>query len=123
MGFLDKLKLKKWQPDLDREPPAKNTWPDHIITLNDACLSIISHDGDLIEEHDYDINEQDLLDQLVCHIALNKQDSEKHPLQLNMDDDLNLMAVIESAYLSARTSSPEEPSRLLNIIKSEPTVS
>ena len=36
MGFKvrDLFKLKKWQPDLSREPPLKSDWPDHIITLN-----------------------------------------------------------------------------------------
>ena len=31
------------------------------------------------------------------------------------------MAVIESAYLSAKTANPETPSKILNMIKTEPT--
>ena len=34
--------------------------------------------------------------------------------------DLNNMAVIESAYLSARTGMPEEPSRIMDMIEVEP---
>ena len=46
-------------------------------------------------------------------------DSKK--LSYPQDTDLNNMAVIESAYLSARTSMPEEPARLLRIVGAEPT--
>ncbi len=35
MGLMDLFKLKKWQPDLDREPPPKNKYPDHIFTLSE----------------------------------------------------------------------------------------
>ena len=34
MGFLDMFKLKKWEPDLEREPPSKTDWPGHVKTLN-----------------------------------------------------------------------------------------
>lgn len=37
------------------------------------------------------------------------------------DVDLNNMAVIESAYLSAKTSMPEEPGRMLEMVGNEPT--
>lgn len=34
MGFRDLFKLSKWKPDLNRTPPPKKSWPDHIVTLN-----------------------------------------------------------------------------------------
>lgn len=33
MGILDIFKFKKWEPDLEREPPPKKDWPDHVVTL------------------------------------------------------------------------------------------
>lgn len=35
MSLRGLFRFKKWIPDLDRTPPQKNKWPDHIITLND----------------------------------------------------------------------------------------
>jgi len=34
MGLLELLGLRKWKPDLDREPPSKEDWPGRIVTLN-----------------------------------------------------------------------------------------
>ena len=34
MGLKDFFKFRKWTPDLERPPPPKHEWPDHIITLN-----------------------------------------------------------------------------------------
>jgi len=34
MGIFDILRFKKWQPDLEREPPPQEKWPDHTVSLN-----------------------------------------------------------------------------------------
>jgi len=34
MGLLKLLGLKKWKPNLDREPPSREDWPGRILTLN-----------------------------------------------------------------------------------------
>lgn len=32
---LFKSSINRWEPDLDKIPPQKNAWPDHIVTLNE----------------------------------------------------------------------------------------
>ena len=49
-------------------------------------------------------------------VALSILDPEKNKASDDEKADLNNMAVIESAYLSARTAMPEEPGRILDII-------
>ena len=34
MGLKNIFKIKRWVPDLERSPPPKRDWPDHIITLS-----------------------------------------------------------------------------------------
>ena len=34
MGLRELFGFKKWEPDLDRSPPPKEDWPDHVLTLN-----------------------------------------------------------------------------------------
>ena len=34
MGLKDFFKFRSWKPDQTREPPQKNEWPDHVVTLN-----------------------------------------------------------------------------------------
>ena len=34
MGLLEFLGLRKWKPNLDREPPSKEDWPGKVLTLN-----------------------------------------------------------------------------------------
>lgn len=34
MGLRELFGFKRWEPDLDRAPPPKEDWPDHVLTLN-----------------------------------------------------------------------------------------
>jgi len=58
---------------------------------------------------------QRLMDNLIAHLILPKQ-VELYP---EFGVDLNTLAVIEAAYLSARTGMPEEPCRILRLAKAE----
>jgi len=46
----------------------------------------------------------------------------EHPLQCGGQEQLENMAVIEAAYLSARTGMPEQPRRILALSESGPTL-
>lgn len=58
---------------------------------------------------------QRLMDNLIAHLISPTQ-TELYP-EFGMD--LNTLAVIEAAYLSARTGMPEEPSRILHLAGAE----
>lgn len=36
MGLLKLFGLKRWKPDLEREPSPKKEWPDHVLTLSSS---------------------------------------------------------------------------------------
>ncbi len=61
------------------------------------------------------------MDAMLINFAASIIAPDSKKLSYPEDTDLNNMAVIESAYLSARTSMPEKPARLLRIRGQEPT--
>ena len=57
---------------------------------------------------------------MLENFALSILSPDKNKLFADEIADLNNMAVIESAYLSARTAMPEEPLKILNMVNAEP---
>lgn len=88
---------------------------DKILTVNDTQLTVRDGLGQVGEELEYDD------DQLVCmteqmkSFALSILLPDNNKLCSSSRENLNDMAVIESAYLSARTGFPEEPNRILQM--------
>ncbi|MBM4104057.1 MAG: Gfo/Idh/MocA family oxidoreductase [Planctomycetes bacterium] len=91
---------------------------DKFITLTREDFSITDNSGNLMEHIQFSPEQfhgtQDLLDNFAKAVL---NPSEKNKLSPPAGVDLYTMAVIESAYLSARTSMPETPSRLLDMAK------
>ncbi|MHC4171354.1 MAG: Gfo/Idh/MocA family protein [Planctomycetota bacterium] len=88
---------------------------DKILTVNQKRLTVSDGLGQVSEELEYDD------DQLVCmmkvleNFALGILLPDKNKLFSSGRENLKDMAVIESAYLSARTAMPEEPNRSLQM--------
>src|SRR4030042_1380086 len=89
-----------------------------FITLTREDFSITDNSGNQMEHIQFSPEQfhgtQDLLDNFAKAVL---SPSEKNKLSPEAGVDLYTMAVIESAYLSARTSMPETPSRLLDMAK------
>ena len=88
-----------------------------FITLTREDFSITDNSGNLMEHIQFSPEQfhgmQDLLNNFAKAV-LNPAQSKPYP---DAGVDLYTMAVIESAYLSARTAMPENPSRLLDMAK------
>jgi predicted dehydrogenase len=88
---------------------------DRILTFSDTQLIVSDGLGRTIKKSKYDD------DELVCTVELLKSfassilSSDKNKLRSSGRENLKDMAVIESAYLSARTGFPEEPGRILQM--------
>ncbi len=93
---------------------------DKILTVNQKRLTVSDGLGQVSEELEYDD------DQLVCmmkvleNFALSILLPDKNKLFSSGSENLKDMAVIESAYLSARTGMPEEPGKILQMAQVEP---
>jgi len=94
---------------------------DKIITVSDARLTVSDTLGNVSEEFEYDDDRLICMTKALQNFALSILSPDEHKLCSSARENLNNMAVIESAYLSARTGFPEEPARILQLAQIEPT--
>jgi predicted dehydrogenase len=94
---------------------------DKILTVSGSRLAISDGLGQTNEESEYDDDELIWYTALLKNFALSILLPDKNKLCSSARENLNDMAVIEAAYLSARTGMPEEPGRILKMAQAEPT--
>jgi len=87
---------------------------DKILTVSSSRFAVSDAAGRIDEEFEYDDDQQVRYSALVGNFALSILWPDENKLAGSARDNLKDMAVIESAYLSARTGFPEEPARILN---------
>ena len=90
-----------------------------VISVKSGSFTILDNNGNVIEDMKFDKTKLDCMKETLEMFAQSLLCPGEHPLKDIEDDDMNTMAVIESAYLSARTASPEEPQRILNMVKTK----
>ena len=88
---------------------------DKILTVSDTQLTVSDGLGHTTEELKYDDDERLCMTELLKDFALSILSPDKNKLCSSGRENLRNMAVIESAYLSARTGFPEEPNRILQM--------
>jgi predicted dehydrogenase len=93
---------------------------DKILTVSNGRFTVSDSLGRTDEEFEYDDDELCRMGKLLENFALSIVSPDKNKLCSNVAENLMNMAVIESAYLSARTGMPEEPGRILQMVQSEP---
>jgi predicted dehydrogenase len=91
---------------------------DKILTVSDTNLTISDENGKISEEFKYDDDQPSSMTELLKNFALSILSPEENELCSTGRENLRNMAVIESAYLSARTGFPEEPNRILQMAAS-----
>ncbi len=93
---------------------------DRILTVNASRFAVSDGLGRIIEEATFDDNELLCMTKLLKDFALSILLPEENKLCSSGRENLKDMAVIEAAYLSARTSMPEEPVRVLQMAQLGP---
>ena len=93
---------------------------DKILTVSNTQFTISDGLGQISEQSEYDDDKLTRYTALLKNFALSILLPDKNKLCSSGRENLNDMAVIESAYLSARTAMPEEPSRILKMAQAEP---
>ena len=88
---------------------------DKILTVNDKQLNIRDGEGQVTTQEEYDDTELDRMTALLKDFAMSILSPEENKPVCTGRENLNNMAVIESAYLSARTGFPEEPARIIKM--------
>ena len=88
---------------------------DKILTVSDTRFIVSDSLGRTSEELEYDDDELLCMTKVLENFALSILLPDKNKLCSGVRENLRDMAVIESAYLSARTGMPEEPGRILQM--------
>jgi predicted dehydrogenase len=86
---------------------------DKILTVDSAHFTISDSLENITQQSEYDDDRFGLLTKSLENFALNILSPDENKLCSSGRDNLRGMAVIESAYLSARTGFPEEPAKVL----------
>ena len=85
------------------------------VTACQKNLQIHNNLGELVKEEDYSSKASDVDKALLTNYHLSLADPKTFPFGSDAAANLKVMAVMEAAYLSARTGSPEDPARILAI--------
>lgn len=85
--------------------------PEEVVVCDNA--------GTELERSEYKDDRHSSLERLLMNLAQNLLNPNEKPLYPDHGVDLNTLAVIESAYLSARTGMAEEPARMLKLAGAE----
>ncbi len=98
-----------------REEFIKLYGKDKILTVSDTQLTVSDEKGKICDESKYDDDQLTCMTELLKNFALSILSPKENKLCSTGRENLRNMAVIESAYLSARTGFPEEPGRILQM--------
>jgi predicted dehydrogenase len=93
---------------------------DKILTVSDTQFTVSDSLGQVSEEYKYSDDEICRMKKLLENFALSILSPDNNKLCSSARENLRNMAVIESAYLSARTGMAEEPGRILKMAQTEP---
>jgi predicted dehydrogenase len=95
---------------------------DKILTAGNNQFSVCDGTGQICEQYNYDENPSDCTKKVLENFALGILMPDKNRICSSAGENLRNMALIESAYLSARTGMPEEPARILRMAQVEPII-
>lgn len=90
---------------------------DTVLTLTDGRLTIGSPQGHSKKTFRSRTSRDMLMQRLLNNFAQSLLNPGQTPLTGTAQDNLAVMAVIEAAYLSARTGMPEQPGRILRMAR------
>jgi len=85
------------------------------LTIADNEVTLVARDSRDNRTWQYQEDEQVLMERLLSSFALGLLTPNEHEFPGSGADGLRNMAVLESAYLSAKTGFPEEPARILRM--------
>lgn len=88
---------------------------DRFVTVSAERFTVSGNDGEIISDSVYDTEAVEWTKEMLDDFALSIIEPNEYDSVASPQVDLLTMAVIQSAYISAKTSMPEEPSRILEI--------
>jgi predicted dehydrogenase len=86
-----------------------------LIKATDKSFEVTDPQGKRLQRNKFDDDSPGRMRKVLENFGLYLIDPANNPLISTAADNLKIMAVIEAAYLSARTGMPEEPAKILKI--------
>ncbi len=99
--------------------PVKIYGAEQNITATPNRLAVYDNNNSLIVEHKYPLKNKKCITEMLIDIGRAILEPEKYRLRNHSRLDLATMALIEAAYLSAKTSMPESPRKFFEISEKE----
>jgi hypothetical protein len=90
-----------------------------VLAVNSESLFFQDNYVKIMEYKMFMAYKSDCIKKTLTKFAQSILSPDEYPLTDAEEADINNMAVIESAYLSAKTAVPEEPQRILNMVKTK----
>ena len=84
------------------------------ITARTDDFTIGDNLGNIISQAKFKTTKKESTTKMLTNFALNLLNPDSNKPLAKLEIDLNNMATIEAAYLSARTATPEEPEKIIN---------
>jgi len=94
---------------------------DGYISVSEDSFVACDNRGKELERSNFDRVESESMLKMLTDFAAAITTHDKQKSEARRSIELDNMALIEAAYLSSRTSMPEEPGRILKIVGSEPS--
>jgi predicted dehydrogenase len=91
---------------------------DAVLTVTDNLVTMTTCEGRGDQRWQYDQDQADTMGRLLTDFAQSIRIAQEPSLVSSAAESLRNMAVLESAYLSARTGFPEEPAKILQFGRS-----
>jgi predicted dehydrogenase len=88
---------------------------DKLVRFDDKTFEVTDSLGQRLRQENFDDDCLSRMKKMLENFGSNLLWPDKNPLVSTAADNLKNMAVIEAAYLSARTGMPEEPAKILKI--------
>ena len=86
------------------------------LKCDDKTFEVANSGGEFLRKESFDDTTLSRMKNVLENFGSHLLWPDKNPLVSPAGDNLNNMAFIEAAYLSARTGMPEEPARILRIV-------
>jgi predicted dehydrogenase len=100
-------------------PPVQICGAENNIAATPNRLTVYNNDGTLINENKYPLKPEKCITEMLIDAGRALLEPEKYKLRNSPQLDLAAMALIEAAYLSAKTGMPESPRRFFEISEKE----
>jgi predicted dehydrogenase len=99
--------------------PVRIYGAENSIVATPNRLAVVDRSGSLITEHKYPLKPEKCITEMLIDAGRALLEPDKYKLRNNPRLDLATMALIEAAYLSAKTGMPESPRKFFEISEKE----